>query len=208
MPDNLSRSPAHRLAGSPTSTPRTSQLRSHSELPGAAFCATASVSGVCSLDAGWAIEIANTSTVNVTGLSAAITAHAGAGTLTYDLTGMSDTGTTCTASGANMATCSIGTLPGGTTKTLNVLVKTTRACTQGTTITGSANVTSTNASSQASSLTGVNVVVVPQGVAAVAVPNVSLASSKKKPSAHLPAKTTLKPCLRRSRQPVPWTDQM
>ena len=80
--------------------------------------------------------------------------------------------------------------PAGATDTLNVLVK-TPGLTQGTTITGSANVTSTNASSQSSSLTGVNVVVVPQGVAAVAVPSVAIASSKKKPSTHLPAKTTL-----------------
>jgi hypothetical protein len=38
----------------------------------------------------------------------------------------------------------------------------------------------------------VNVVVVPDGVAAVAVPNVPLSSSSKKPSNKLPAKTTLK----------------
>jgi hypothetical protein len=140
------------------------------------------------LDGGWAIEIANTSTVNVTGLSAAITVHGGSGTLSYDLAGMSDTGTTCTSSGANMATCNIGTLAAGTIKTLNALVKTTGLA-QGTTVTGFANVTSTNVFSQSSSLTGINVVVVPQGVAAVAVPSVALASSKKKPSVHLPAKT-------------------
>jgi hypothetical protein len=143
------------------------------------------------LDAGWAVEIANTSTANVTGLSAAITVQGGSGTLTYDLAGMSDTGTSCSSSGPNAATCNVGTLAGGTTKTLNVLVLTTGLA-QGTSITGSANVTSTNASSHVSSLTGVNVVVVPQGVDAVAVPNVSLASSSKNPSHKLLAKTTLK----------------
>jgi hypothetical protein len=142
------------------------------------------------LDAGWAIEIANSSTANVTGLSAAITVQGGGGTLTYDLAGMSDTGTSCSSSGADKATCNVGTLAGGSTDTLNVLVKTTGLA-QGTTITGTAHVTSTNASSHSSSLTGVNVVVVPQGVAAVAVPSVALASSKKHPSVHLPAKTTL-----------------
>jgi hypothetical protein len=142
------------------------------------------------LDAGWAIEIANTSTVDVDTLSAAITVHGGSGTLTYDLAGMSHTGTTCFSSGANKATCNFGTLAGGDTKSLNVLVKTT-GLPQGTMITGSANVTSTNASSQTASLTGVNVVVVPEGVTAVAVPTVALASSSKKPSIHLPAKTTL-----------------
>lgn len=142
------------------------------------------------LDAGWAIEIANTSTVDVTGLSAAITVHGGSGTLTYDLAGMANTGTNCTSSGPNAATCNVGTLAGGATKTLNVLVKTTGLA-QGTTITGSSNVTSTNASSQASSLTAINVVVVPDGIAAVAVPNVALSSSPKKPSSKLPAKTTL-----------------
>jgi hypothetical protein len=81
-------------------------------------------------------------------------------------------------------------LPEGATDTLNILVKTT-GLPQGTTITGTSDVTSTNASSQSSSLTGVNVVVVPAGADAVAVPSVALSSSSKKPSAHVPAKTTL-----------------
>jgi hypothetical protein len=141
-------------------------------------------------DAGWAIQITNTSTVNVTGLSAAISVQGGGGTLTYDFTGMSDTGTTCTSSGTNDATCSVGTLARGATDTLNILVKTT-GLPQGTTITGTSDVTSTNASSQSSSLTGVNVVVIPAGTDAVAVPTVALSSSSKKPSAKVPAKTTL-----------------
>jgi hypothetical protein len=142
------------------------------------------------LDAGWGIEIANTSTVNVTGLSAAIAVQGGGGTLSYDFTGMSNTGTTCTSSGTNDATCSLGTLAGGATDTLNILVETTGLA-EGTTITGTANITSSNASAQSSSLTGVNVVVVPAGAEAVAVPTVALSSSSKKPSRNLPAKTTL-----------------
>jgi hypothetical protein len=143
------------------------------------------------LDAGWGIEIANTSTVNVTGLSVGITVGDGGGNLNYDLAGMSDTGTTCTSAGPDAATCNVGTLPSEATDTLNVLVRTT-GLTEGTTITGSANVTSTNASSQSSSLTGVDVVVIPAGAEAVAVPNVGLSSSPKKPSASVPARTILK----------------
>ncbi len=140
-------------------------------------------------DAGWAIEIANTSTVSVNGLSAQVTVHGG-GTLTYDLAGMANTGTTCSASGANMITCTVGTLSGGATKTLNVLVKTTGLA-QGTSINGSANVTSSNAPSQSSSLSAINVVVVPNGTTAVAVPNVSLTSTTANLSV-AGAKSTLK----------------
>jgi len=139
-------------------------------------------------DAGWAIEIANTSTVSVTGLSAQVTVH-GKGTLTYDLAGMADTGTTCVSSGANLATCSVGTLSGGATETLNILVETTGLA-QGTAITGSVNVTSTNAASHSAALTAVNVVVVTNGAAAVAVPAAALASSTAKLSV-IGAKVTL-----------------
>ena len=100
------------------------------------------------------------------------------------------TGTTCTSSGPETATCNVGTLPGQATDTLNILVKTT-GLPPGTTITGSANVSSRNASSQSSSLTAVDVVVIPAGSSAVAVPNVGLSSSSKKPSNKVPAKTTL-----------------
>jgi hypothetical protein len=141
-------------------------------------------------DAGWAIQITNTSTVNVTGLTAAVSVQGGGGTLTYDFTGMSDTGTTCTSSGTNDANCTVGTLPEGATETLNILVKTT-GLPEGTSITGTSEVMSTNASSQSSSLTGVSVVVVPAGTDAVAVPSVALSSSSKKPSAKVPAETTL-----------------
>jgi hypothetical protein len=127
-------------------------------------------------DAGWALEIANTSTVSVNGLSAQVTVNDGGGTLTYDLAGMANTGTTCTSSGANQVTCAVGSLPGGATRTLNVLVKTTGLA-QGTSITGSANVTSSNAPSQSASLSAVSVVVVPNGATAVAVPNVALTST-------------------------------
>jgi hypothetical protein len=126
------------------------------------------------LDAGWAIQITNTSTVDVNGVSAAITAH-GAGTLTYDLAGMGNTGTDCTSSGPNMATCDVGTLPEGATDTLNVLVE-TNGLANGTSITGSVNVTSSNASAKSSSLGGINVVVVQNGAEAVAVPTVPVIS--------------------------------
>ena len=119
-------------------------------------------------DAGWAIEITNTSTVDVNGVSAAIKVH-GAGTLTYDLAGMSNTGTTCTSSGPNMATCDVGTLAGGATETLNVLVETTGLA-NGASITGNVNVTSSNAPEQSSSLGAINVVVIQNGAVAVAVP--------------------------------------
>ncbi len=126
------------------------------------------------LDAGWAIQITNTSTVNVNGVSAGITVH-GAGTLTYDLAGMANTGTDCTSSGPNAATCDVGTLPAGATETLNVLVE-TNGLANGTSIAGSASVTSSNAPTQSSSLGAINVVVVQNGAAAVAVPTVPVKS--------------------------------
>ncbi len=141
------------------------------------------------LDAGWAIGIANTSTVDVTGLSAQVTVH-GAGTLTYDLVGMANTGTTCTSSGANMATCSVGTLAGGAAETLNVLVETTGLA-EGTAITGSVKVTSSNAPTQSSSLGAINVVVVQDGVVAVAVPTVGIKSALGPLTDNKPAKVRL-----------------
>jgi len=141
------------------------------------------------LDAGWALEITNTSTADVNGISAATTVH-GTGTLTYDLAGMANTGTDCTSSGPNMATCDVGTLAGGASETLNILVETTGLA-NGTSITGSASVTSSNASAQSSSLGSINVVVVQNGAVAVAVPTVPVRSNPPPPSPDVPAKVRL-----------------
>ena len=141
------------------------------------------------LDAGWAIEIANTSTVAVNGLSAQVTVQ-GAGTLTYDLAGMSNTGTSCTSSGANMATCSVGTLAAGATDTLNVLVETT-GLVEGTSITGTVNIASSNAHMHSSSLGAINVVVVQNGVVAVVVPAVPVKSALGPLTDSKPAKVRL-----------------
>ena len=141
------------------------------------------------LDGGWAIEIANTSTSDVNDLSAQVTVNA-AGTVTYDLAGMDNTGTACTSSGTNMATCDVGTLAAGATETLNVLVKTTGQA-DGTSITGSVNVTSSNAPTQSSSLDAINVVVVQNGVVAVAVPTVAVKSLMGPLTGSKPAKVRL-----------------
>ena len=142
------------------------------------------------LDAGWGIQITNTSTVDVNGLSAAVTVNGGSGTLTYDLAGMSNTGTTCTSSGPNKATCTVGTLAEGATRTLNVLVQTTGLA-QGTSITGSVDVTASNASEQSSSLGAIDVVVVQNGVVAVAVPAVGVKSALGPLTNSKPAKVRL-----------------
>ncbi len=141
------------------------------------------------LDGGWALEITNTSTVDVDAVSAAITVH-GAGTLTYDLAGMANTGTTCESSGPNKATCDVGTLPGGATETLNILVE-TNGLADGSSITGNVNVTSSNAPAQSSSLDAIDVVVIQNGAVAVAVPTVTLISDVGPLSGDNPAKVRL-----------------
>jgi len=142
------------------------------------------------LDGGWGVTLTNTSTVAVDGLNATIAVADGGPALTFDFAGMSDAGTSCTSASAGEASCAIGTLNAGDSDTINALLETT-GLKQGTSISGSVNVTSSNASSESSSLGAIGVVVITDGAAAVAAPNVAVASSSKNPSAHLPAKVTL-----------------
>ncbi len=130
-------------------------------------------------DGGWAATIANTSTVAVTGLSASVSVTDRGTPLTYDLTGMTAAGTSCTSSGSGTVTCSVGDLAAGASKTLDLLVK-TGGLAQGTSIIGSAAVTSTNASSQSTNLGPIGVVVVQSGngTKSVAAPGIALVSSK------------------------------
>ena len=128
------------------------------------------------LDDGWAIAVTNTSTVAVDGLSALVTVHGGGGPLTFDFTGMANTGTTCISAGTDEATCNVGTLGPGGSLTINALVETTGLA-QGTAIKGTVDITSSNTPEQSSDLGTVNVVVVTNGVVAVAVPTVGLKSA-------------------------------
>jgi hypothetical protein len=142
------------------------------------------------LDGGWGVQLTNTSTVAVDGLSAQLAIEGQGSTINFDFAGMADTGTTCTSAGTNEATCNVGTLSAGGSLTLNVLVETTGLA-QGFTISGSVNVTSTNAPTQSSTLGSVSVVVVTNGAAAVAVPNVLVKSTTGPLSDSVPAKVKL-----------------
>ena len=145
-------------------------------------------------DAGWAIQITNTSTQSVNGLSAEVTGEVsgeeGSSPLNYDFTGMDDTGTNCVSSGSGEATCSVGTLATGDSVTLNVLAETTGLA-EGTSIAGTVDVSASNASSQTSDLGEVDVEVVKSGAAAVAVPTIPVTSTTSRLSDKVPAKVTL-----------------
>ncbi|MGA3147678.1 MAG: PKD domain-containing protein [Acidimicrobiales bacterium] len=132
-------------------------------------------------DGGWGVTIANTSKATVTGVSASVSVTGLVHPLTYDLTAMSASGTSCTGAGAGKVTCSVGSLAAGASDTLNLLVL-TNGLLQGTTITGAAMVRSTNAGSQSTTLGGLGVVVVEagNGTKVVAVPGIAVASTKAK----------------------------
>jgi hypothetical protein len=135
-----------------------------------------------SVDGGWGVTFTNTSTVAVDGLSAVVSASDGGAPISFDLTGMSAAGTSCTSSGSGQVTCNVGTLASGDSETVNALVETT-GLQQGTSITGSVNISSSNAGSESSSLGALQVVVITNGVEYVAVPNVAV-SSTTKPLSH------------------------
>jgi hypothetical protein len=131
-------------------------------------------------DGGWALTIANTSKTTVAGLSASVSVTDGAGPVTYDLTGMSASGTTCTGDGSGKVTCTVGSLASGNSDTLNLLVDTTGLI-DGTTLIGSTTITSAVAGTKSSTLSAVKVVVVESGngTEAVAAPGIPLASTKR-----------------------------
>jgi hypothetical protein len=130
-------------------------------------------------DGGWGATIADTSRAAVTGLSASVSLSEGGTSVSYDLSGMRASGTSCSSSGSGKITCSIGTLAAGATHTLDVLVN-TAGLAQGTTISGSATVTSSNAGSKSTAFGPLRIIVVQggNGTAAVAAPGVALASTK------------------------------
>jgi DNA-binding beta-propeller fold protein YncE len=131
-------------------------------------------------DGGWGITISNTSTATVTGLSARVSATDSGAPLSFDLDGMAATGTVCSSAGSGTITCSIGNLAAGTSTTLDVLVRTT-GLVHGVAITGSAVVTSSNQTAH-SSLGSIGVTFVQSrlGTKSVAVPGVTLFSTKSK----------------------------
>jgi len=131
-------------------------------------------------DGGWGATIANTSTVPVTGLSAAVTVSDGGPALAFDLTGMAASGTTCSSVGTGKITCPLRNLAAGASVALDVLVRTTGLAT-GVAITGSATITSANASSHATTLGTIGVIVVQSGnsAKAVAAPGIPVVSTKK-----------------------------
>ena len=130
-------------------------------------------------DGGWGATIANTSTATVTGLSATVSLSDGGASVSYDLTGMAASGTSCSSSGPGKITCSIGSLAAGAIDTLDVLVN-TAGLAQGTTISGSATITSSNAGTLSTTFGPLGIVVVQggNGTAAVAAPGIPLASTK------------------------------
>jgi hypothetical protein len=130
-------------------------------------------------DGGWGATIANPSTATVTGLSATVSLSDGGAAVSYDLTGMAASGTSCSSSGPGTISCSIGTLAAGATDTLDVLVN-TAGLAQGTTISGSATITSSDAGSQSTTFGPLGIIVIQNGngTAAVAVPGIPLVSTK------------------------------
>ncbi len=131
-------------------------------------------------DGGWGITISNTSTATVTGLSARVTATDSGAALSFDLSGMAASGTVCSSAGPGAITCSIGSLSAGTSTTLDVLVR-TDGLVHGVAITGSAVVTSSNQTAHASlGSIGVTFVQSKFGTKSVAVPGVTLFSTKTK----------------------------
>jgi len=130
-------------------------------------------------DGGWGATIANTSTAAVTGLSATVSLSDGGASVSYDLTGMAASGTSCSSSGPGTINCSIGSLAAGASDRLDVLVN-TGGLAQGTTISGSATIRSSNAASQSTTLGPLEIIVVQNGfgTAAVASPGIPLASTK------------------------------
>ena len=112
-------------------------------------------------DGGWGFTISNTSQSTVDGLTTTVDVADGVGPVTFDLAGMTNSGTYCTNAGPGQLTCSVGDLFAGTSRRIDVLVDTTGVA-RGTTFTGSATVTSTNASSQSTTLGPIAVSVVSQ----------------------------------------------
>ncbi len=131
-------------------------------------------------DGGWGATVANTSTASVTGLTASVRVTDGGAPVTFDLTGMAASGTSCSNAGSGKLSCVIGTLAEGGSDTLDVLVNTTGLA-GSVAITGSATVSSTNAGSHATTLSTIRVVVVQggNGTKAVATPGTALLSTKK-----------------------------
>jgi YVTN family beta-propeller protein len=131
-------------------------------------------------DGGWGITIANTSTATVTGLTARVSATDSGAALSFDLGGMAATGTNCSSAGSGTISCSIGSLAAGTSKILDVLVRTS-GLVHGVAITGAAVVTSSNQTGDTSlGSIGVTVVQNGNGTKSVAVPGVALVSTKSK----------------------------
>ena len=131
-------------------------------------------------DGGWGATVANTSTASVTGLTASVRVTDGGAPVTFDLTGMAASGTSCSNAGAGKLSCVIGTLAEGDSDTLDVLVNTTGLA-GSVAIAGSATISSTNAGSHVTTLSTIKVVVVQggSGTKAVATPGTALLSSKK-----------------------------
>jgi hypothetical protein len=140
-------------------------------------------------DDGWGIEITNTSSLTVSGLSAQVAVQAGGPTVNFDFTD-----STCSSTPTNNeADCTVGTgsLAPGAHAIVNVYVETSDLD-QGTSISGSVNVTSTNAGTQSSSLADINVIVITNGTETVAVPEVVVKSYTGPLSPSVPARVKLK----------------
>ncbi|MEI7859050.1 MAG: IPT/TIG domain-containing protein [Acidimicrobiales bacterium] len=142
-------------------------------------------------DAAWSVTVANTSTSPVTGVSLQATVDAEGSPITFNTAGMQAAGTTCIASGANQASCTLGTVKAGTTATVTLQVQTSGLA-AGTAISGSVTATSTSGAAASALLAAVSVVTIAAGVITIADPGVPVASSPTPPSATTPSVVRLK----------------
>ena len=153
-------------------------------------------------DGGWGTIVSNTSTATVTGLTATVTVTDHGSPLSFDLAGMSSSGTNCSSEGSGKVSCPLRNMAAGTSDSLDVLVKTTGLAT-GVAITGSAVITSSNASSHTTGLGSIAVIVVQSGnsTKAVAPPGIAVVSTKK-PLSKAKASITLTLPTNRIRKPA------
>jgi hypothetical protein len=129
-------------------------------------------------DDGWTFTVSNTSQAKVTGLQTQVTISDGNPTPpSFDTTAITASGTKgCTVTSPGVLTCMENNLAAGATDTVNVLVDTT-GLSDDDAVTGTAAVTSTNATSASDSLGQIAVVVVNNGVDAVATGGIAVTSS-------------------------------
>ena len=128
-------------------------------------------------DDGWTFTVTNTSQASVTGLQTQVTISDGGTPPSFDTAAITASGTKgCTVTSPGVLTCTENRLAAGESDSINVLVDTS-SLSAGAAVTGSAAVSSTNAGSATDNLGQFSVVVVNNGVEAVATPGIAVTSS-------------------------------